>query len=68
MKTFISNFRYLLIFPCLLFMFGCSDPDEEAMHDLNNEINLEAEFKKANNAAIAKEYTVDLGSLNDSCV
>lgn len=67
MKNFITNSRYLLILPCLLFTFGCSDPDEEVIQDLR-EVNLEAENKKVNNAAIAKEYTANLDEINDSGV
>lgn len=67
MKNFIINSRYLLILPCLLFTFGCSDPDGEVIQDIR-EVNLETGNKKVNNAAIAKEYTANLDELNDSGV
>ncbi|WP_051286245.1 hypothetical protein [Salinimicrobium terrae] len=70
MKNFMSTFRFFFLFSFLLMVAGCSDPDEEVMQDLNSQINLEVEQKqkKANNAVIAKEYTVDLDELNNSGV
>lgn len=68
MKNFMTYFRFSFLFSCLLLVAGCSDPDEEVMQDLNSQVNLEATQKKANNAAIAKEYTADLDMLNGSGV
>lgn len=68
MKNFITNFRFLFFLSCLLFLAGCSDPDEEVMNTLDSQVSLEAAEKKVSNAAIAKEYTADLAMLNNSGV
>ena len=68
MKKFNQILYSVLVFTCLLFIAGCSAPeqDEEIMYGL--ESDLQTAHKDVNNSAKAKYYTADISALNNSGV
>lgn len=64
----LNLFRAFFVLSLLVFTVACSDPDEDVMESLDSQANFEDVQNKANNAAIAKTYTVDLAELNESGV
>lgn len=68
MITLKHTMHSIFLFACVLFVTGCSAPEQEEEVMLNLESNLQSSHKDVNSAAKAKIYTAELSALNGSNV